>query len=356
MVAEIVENTIRDTFAAMIAAAAAPDGLNNTEVAPLGLTPNGTAPSPAAVSTVFKVQTAFLASAVLAAAPGPAPAAAPAAGPAAPLAVSAPLATGKLADLATPMNIFVEFLPGALRPIDHGAAPNDTNAPPPEEPKHAPGSSILRHVNPLHHQKNYGRVTKVQVVITDTPESNVNRLPVVERVLTEAEASGALDTIMGGKLMDSIGLAPTIENFHFGIATLPEWSVPKCLVHMTDVIKKNSVAYTRRMVPSSLFNECTNFEPAMSFSHDLMPSKIDVHKCRMATIRFAKAWNYGQGEAVAAPPSGLALASKAVRKGQREARKAQVTETALHGFCVDVCHAKFGPIAPECSEQVGPLR
>jgi len=304
LVAEIVENTIRDTIAATIAAGLA----NASSSAP--------AAAPAAVAPVG-LKTSFL----------QAPAAAPA------------MAAQVVADpAAQPVNIFVEFLPGAPKAIAVGAVPL-TDAPAPiSGDKRAHGTMIMRHIDPPNPNPTVGRETRVQVVLTDTPATGDDRLPTIKQVLVNAEKSGLLQAALGAALVKSIGVRPNVTNFAFNNTFVAQWSLESCATHMTQVVHRFSVAYTRRMVPMAIFNECTNFMPAMSFSHDNLPNSMDVHRCRMATIGFAKRWNYGQGNGTAPPPTGLAAFLDTKLKAPVD----------MHGFCVDVCQHKFGSLAPEC--------
>merc|ERR1740139_1444670 len=112
------------------------------------------------------------------------------------------------------------------------------------------------------------------------------------------------------------------------------------------MVRRFEVAYTRRMVPWAIFNECTNFATAFSFSHDVRPTPVDVQRCKDATYRFEHHWNYGVAKEVTGPaaPPGLTLLQDAAT--QEEGKK--LAPVDMSEFCIDVCEHKFGRFAPQC--------
>merc|ERR1740121_3280278 len=86
---------------------------------------------------------------------------------------------------------------------------------------------------------------------------------------------------------DLLGKRPEVKQ-------MEPWDEAKCETHMTKVVKMFEQAYTRRMVPMALYNECTNFLPKLTFSHDSIASPLDRKKCRTATVKFSKRWNFGK--------------------------------------------------------------
>jgi hypothetical protein len=207
----------------------------------------------------------------------------------------------------------------------------------------AQGQQILRHVNP-YGKKTTGRTTRVEVTVTDQSGDGVDRLPVIQRALKSAQESGMLRMRIGSKVQDDTGVYPNFSSFGLRSQQIRQWSLAVCKKHMKQVVERFEVAYTRRMVPLAIFNECTNFMAAASFSHDDVPTEIDVKKCRAATTRFATQWNMGRGpRALVAPPPGLSLTAKGMKRVPPNKEIVDMT-----GFCVDVCEHKFGFGSPWC--------
>merc|ERR1719321_1499371 len=118
-----------------------------------------------------------------------------------------------------------------------------------------------------------------------------------------------------------------------------QWSDGICQKHMSTVVRRFTMAYTRRLVPAALFNECTNFMPMVSFSDDGVISTTDREKCQAATTKFAQKWNFGKGkkggtaaDAAAAPAAGPAAAG---------APGPAAAAMDYAEFCTDICEMKF---------------
>lgn len=215
---------------------------------------------------------------------------------------------------------------------------------PQDRPPPAKGKSILRHANP-YGKKSVGRTTRVEVHVTDITGDGEDHLPDAEQILAMAQANGSLQTKLADKLQVAAGIKPVFSSFATTESPVAQWSLATCKSHMAEVVKRFEVAYTRRMVPIAIFNECTNFMAAASFSKDDIATELDVKRCKAATVRFANQWNLGKGpRASIAPPPGLALA--ATRGKKRKAHRKEAVD--MTGFCVDVCEHKFGVDAPWC--------
>jgi hypothetical protein len=384
-VADILRTAVADTFSDLIKA-----GLNAPAAAPAAAPATATvepsvatvSTAPAAVPAVAAGPAADPASASAEPtgapsssmpAPPAAPAAAPAPGPAAdqvgpdssllelsqlqhllqaPVAVAPP--AGLDPQVAMP-DVFVEFQPGQVKPVNfaYTVVHNGTKALPPmplKEPAH--GEKILRHVNPAGTTAdNVGRTTMVSITLTEHAGNGVDELPKVEAAIQMGVASGALESKLEAAVKKVTGIQNTISSFTAAKKQIKQWSVNVCTTHMEKVVKRFSVAYTRRMVPTAIFNECTNFMPVISFSHDVHPTAVDVRKCREATVNFVKYWNYGQGPSVAAPaPAAAAPQAPAaqVALAAVEAAAPPPSSADLSGFCLEVCQFKYGKKAPQC--------
>merc|ERR1719223_1640396 len=91
------------------------------------------------------------------------------------------------------------------------------------------------------------------------------------------------------------------------------------------------------MVPTAIYNECTNFVAEVSFSHDHIFDVHDRMRCRHATVKLSKEWNFGKGQ----PGPGPAPAP-APAPGPAGANVDYL------GFCAEVCEIKYGEDAPMC--------
>mmetsp|Transcript_11323 Transcript_11323/g.36007 ORF Transcript_11323/g.36007 Transcript_11323/m.36007 type:complete len:424 (-) Transcript_11323:195-1466(-) len=175
------------------------------------------------------------------------------------------------------------------------------------------------------------RSTIVNVVITDKPQTGAAVLPTVHKVIKEAQASGLLKRRLKAALFQATGVSPTIRGLGPPkLARLEQWQEGNCEQHMQRLVRLMQEAYTRRMVPVALYNECTNLIPALTFSHDDVADPLDRKKCRIATVKFAKRWNYGKADWTYGAGEGHAPVD-------------------FSEFCRDVCETRYGEEAPQCS-------
>lgn len=329
---DVAEKHFREVFVADILQAAIRDVLITTVES--GLTPAGNKTS-ATSSFPFgesSVDLALMQRNTLGASPSPAVAPAPA--PASP--------TPAQASVATPIDVdvFVEFQPGHDRAIlsadDIEIHHHSAHRPRPlEYPAPVYGKMILRHANPPQNVT-HGHTTKVTVSITDT--AGAKDLKRVARIVEAANSSGELGEAFESSILQAVGVRTRIIDWSFAEAAVPHWSVSSCETHMAAVVKRFVVAYTRRMVPTAIFNECTNFVTAMSFSRDFRPSALDVDRCRRATVKFALRWNFGKGDQLEA------------------ANASEEGEEGMSSFCVDMCYAKYGEFSPRCNSAADKLQ
>eukprot|EP00928_Gymnodinium_smaydae_P030141 TRINITY_DN22488_c0_g2_i1.p1 TRINITY_DN22488_c0_g2~~TRINITY_DN22488_c0_g2_i1.p1 ORF type:complete len:589 (-),score=151.77 TRINITY_DN22488_c0_g2_i1:43-1728(-) len=337
LVEDLVRRAVEESFEESIDAAAAQSAR--------------AAPAPAAF-----VESSVGAVGVSAPAPAPAPAEASAVVDQASLPTSAAPATPAAAAAAPvgmvpqPVSVFVQFRPG-LEKKKIGVQPVSAAGMPPPLPhaskkqQRIDQEAVLRHANPLRKDQKHGRSTIVEVVITDVRGTGSNDLPLVAALVQRATNDGTLQAILGDKLDHVVGLRPLLQDLRIGDASIAQWSVSDCEEHMAKVVKRMAVAYTARMVPMAILNECTNIMTAMSFSHDRYPTALDVQRCNEATQRFSKAWNFGDGPGTASTPSS-GLAFPEIAKAPEY----------MNAFCVDVCESKFGERAPMCHVTEGERR
>jgi len=198
-----------------------------------------------------------------------------------------------------------------------------------------------------------GRSTIVKVWLRGAPNTRVFELaPWIEAVLKRHEEDGLLEMLLEKRLFDATGIAPKISGItDIRLDSKQQWSLDTCESHMHKIMQQFSMAYTRRMVPTAIYNECTNFVSEVSFSHDRLFDFHDRIKCRHATVKLSKEWNFGKGKTTTSPPFAAPAPAAMLAPG---AAIAPVTSGPskpaidLRGFCADVCEIKYGTDAPTC--------
>jgi len=189
-----------------------------------------------------------------------------------------------------------------------------------------------------------GRSTVVKVWLRGEANTGIFELaPWIQAVLTRHENDGLLEYLLEKRLKDATDIAPTIKGIKdIRLDSKSQWSIDTCATHMKKIMKEFSEAYTRRMVPTAIYNECTNFVSEVSFSHDRIFDSHDRMKCRHATVKLAKEWNFGKGHA---PP---AIGSPGPAPAPGPAAPAPAPSVDYFGFCSEVCEIKYGSDAPMC--------
>lgn len=216
-------------------------------------------------------------------------------------------------------DVFVQFFPGRERPVA--------------------GHSEI------------GRSTVVKAWLRGAPNTGVFEMsPWIQAVLKRHENDGLLEMLLEKRLFDVTEVAPLISGIRdIRLDSKSQWSLDSCESHMKKIMREFSIAYTRRMVPTAIYNECTNFLAEVSFSHDRVFDSHDRIKCRHATVKLAKEWNFGQGQLPLAPAPGPAPVA---------APAPGVSNKALidfKGFCADICEIKYGNDAPMCHVTEGKM-
>lgn len=225
--------------------------------------------------------------------------------------VTSPAPTPKKKNvMESQVDIYVQFHPGTRRPLklERRLKYKKEEDKDPEEPA--------------------GRSTIVEVILTEKMGTTVDELPMLMAIAKHLENTGSLESHLEFALERVTGLNPDIRGLTAGAEQIKQWSIDSCASHMKKVLHQFIVAYTRRMVPMAIFNECTNYMVELSFSHDAPATKLDRKQCRDATVKFAKAWNFG--------------------KGNQTGNTTAVAPMEFRTFCSDVCVAKHGAEAPQC--------
>lgn len=102
---------------------------------------------------------------------------------------------------------------------------------------------------------------------------------------------------------------------------IKQFDIGKCESHIKSIVNQFVLHYTRDQVPMALYNECTNFITKMSFSHDYVLDPDDTARCRQATVKLERKWDYGQS----------------------------AEDKDFEEICVHACEAKYGKDAPTCN-------
>lgn len=161
----------------------------------------------------------------------------------------------------------------------------------------------------------------VKVTIFDRPGNKLDDMAGVKTELKQAVSSGELKEKMVKAVHEATGVKPQLAALKVKTKIVKQWEFQKCGVHITKLVKKLSVAYSRRQVPLALYNECTVFRTKMSFSHDYILDPRDRSRCRKATRKFAQSWKLD---------------------------KAKEDPKEFEPLCQRFCEAKFGDNAPQC--------
>jgi len=169
-----------------------------------------------------------------------------------------------------------------------------------------------------------GMSTIVNIVFLDTPANGIDDVAVAKPFLEWASA-GLLNHQMDHALQEVTNIKPKIHKVKMTTEMIEQWNVEKCEKHIKGLVDTFSLHYTRAQVPMALYNECTTFMTKMSFSHDYVLDHMDTVRCKRATRKFEKKWNYGKN-----------------------------TEPKdFEGMCLAACEAKYGKNAPTCNVHEG---
>jgi len=197
--------------------------------------------------------------------------------------------------------------------------------------------------------KEVGRTTQVQAFIMAQPANLIDELPLLKTAVSNAIDSGEMGNAIRNALEGATGLIPDLEKMKMEPDRMTQWSLAACESHMTKLVRRFSLAYTRRMVPTAIYNECSNFLIKASFSHDRVLTKLDKNRCRWATVKFSKAWNFGgHGITQYRTPSYYGIKGKTVTAAASDS-----PEPDFKAFCHDICQIKFGKVAPRCHVTYG---
>lgn len=165
----------------------------------------------------------------------------------------------------------------------------------------------------------------VTITFVDAPNNGMDDVGAAKPFLEYCLHHGLFEDQIEDGLMEVTNIEPKIRSVGMDTKKIDQWDINKCEKHMRSIVKGFTRYYTRRQVPVALYNECTTFMTRMSFSHDHVLDAMDTKRCRRATRKFSKHWNYG----------------------------ANAEEKDFEEMCFHACEAKYGRNAPTCNLHAG---
>jgi len=165
----------------------------------------------------------------------------------------------------------------------------------------------------------------VTITFVDAPNNGIDDVAAAKPFLEYCLKNGLFEDQIEDGLMEVTNIEPSIRSVGMETKKIDQWNINKCEKHMRSIVKGFTRYYTRRQVPVALYNECTNFMTRMSFSHDHVLDAMDTKRCRRATRKFSKHWNYGDN----------------------------AEEKDFEEMCFHACEAKYGRNAPTCNLHAG---
>lgn len=195
-----------------------------------------------------------------------------------------------------------------------------------------------------------GRSLKVEAFFGTDVANNKETMKNFAATLEQCYNSGSLTKSISVALFKLTGLDPQINEFVVAFKDMT-WSSTACQSHMTDVVHRLTVAYTRRMVPASLFWECTNYMVQLSFSHDRAVTSHDRKVCQRIVAEFSANWNFGQSKAQALPVTYGPMSTESNVTDTKQSMDSKMSVRPvldMSGFCKSVCEVKFGIGAVLC--------
>jgi len=132
---------------------------------------------------------------------------------------------------------------------------------------------------------------------------HIVEIPGTQSTRLQAAADDLRNRVLDGSLQR--GLATSVQAAFHGTAIIGEidesvgfvepYNLLACATHVEKIVDGFSKAYTRHQVPHALYHACENYEQKASFSHDSVIDRKDKEKCKKATKKFMKMWQYGKG-------------------------------------------------------------
>eukprot|EP00747_Dinoflagellata_sp_TGD_P183119 gnl/TRDRNA2_/TRDRNA2_37811_c1_seq1.p1 gnl/TRDRNA2_/TRDRNA2_37811_c1~~gnl/TRDRNA2_/TRDRNA2_37811_c1_seq1.p1 ORF type:complete len:497 (+),score=141.53 gnl/TRDRNA2_/TRDRNA2_37811_c1_seq1:160-1491(+) len=208
------------------------------------------------------------------------------------------------------------------------------------------------------------KTTIVEATFAAKPGTGGNEMALIEGILRTSAENDVLHQFLIRALYSVTNVAPKLDDppddkyhledlrevekhhpFAMGHDDIKQWSFGQCENHMAKITRLFGNAYTRRQMPVALYNECTNFMVELSFSHDLLVTPEDRMKCRQATVKYSKRWQF------AVPP----VEKKVDRTTTKYAVKwdFSIDPMIFRDWCHDTCELKYGQGATKCHVRSG---
>merc|ERR1719238_141011 len=125
-----------------------------------------------------------------------------------------------------PFDVFVELLPG-------------------EEAVEDFGFSLVQQKG----RRAMAATTKVSVSITEKKGNGFEEIPVIKGCLKNLNETGVLEKTMEQAITNVTGTPADVEVHGFDVKKVAQWAKGFCEPHVDRIVKRFTVAYTRRMVP-----------------------------------------------------------------------------------------------------------
>lgn len=170
-----------------------------------------------------------------------------------------------------------------------------------------------------------GRSVKVAISFLDKPNNAMHDVLSIMPAINHGINTGLFHRQIKEAIADLVGHPVRLTRMAAETETIEQWPIHHCEAHIQEIVHGFSRHYTREQVPRALYNECTNFMTKISFSQDYVLDAMDTTRCKHATVKFTKKWNYGENSEA----------------------------SDFHEMCLYACEAKFGKNAPTCNIAAG---
>jgi|Transcript_102696 hypothetical protein len=168
---------------------------------------------------------------------------------------------------------------------------------------------------------NGGRAVKVDISFTDKPNNKMHDVLSIIPAINHGINTGVFHKELREAIEEALGINTRLGHIKAATKTIEQWPIHLCETHIQEIVQNFTSHYTREQVPRALYNECTNFLTKFSFSHDYVLDEMDTARCKKATVKLTKKWDYGEN--------------------------AEATD--FEEMCLYACEAKYGSGAPTCN-------
>lgn len=137
--------------------------------------------------------------------------------------------------------------------------------------------------------------TLVQVDLVEHADEYRVDIDEVRKILSMYILDGTLSSAIAAAITEKVDMTPKIGIIEEATGSVSPYNVSACASHIHKLVGDFSRAYSRRQVIPALYHACTHYGQKLSFSHDPIIDHHDKTKCREATTRFSRLWQFGKG-------------------------------------------------------------